>query len=376
MFAKLVICLALVGTCLCQLIPNNASAQGQQQSSSTSLVGTVTPTSAAAANGNQTGNASSAAAANQLINQAPVTQFFSQVLRGEVFGLRKCKKPKDCGLGLRCDSLLNLCVPLTTPILGDIEKPCSNDSECSGMHACQGGLCRFCGPKSCRSNLDCCAGSFAQPGKAGSFYECLNVEDQDKLSIARQLGRVPANFQPLPKAQGGQSLDDIVDSNELIQLGLPAQDNAFHGKRCWARCNVDTDCYHEKTPADVKQSLGCCNNVCTRKSACTVLSPAVIQQAQLLQQQRLQQQQAWNQQQALVQQQQHLQGQVHHQSQWGTGGHQQNVVPQQRPQSQQVQFQFAVPVAQAVVVPPPQPAPQSWQQAQQQQPSQAAINWG
>jgi len=361
MSIKITICF-LLAACLCQQVASQWSQDSTTQST----------TERFELFGAQPGsNSSSSNNASALVNQAPVSQFFAQVLNNQVIGLKKCKKPKDCGLGLRCDLLLNLCVPFNTPILSDIEKPCSNDSECSGMHACQGGLCRFCGPKSCRSNLDCCAGSFAEPGKPGQFYECLNIEDSDKLSLAKQLGRVPANFQPVPKSAGGKSLDDAfeVESSELIQLGLqPAAGgkNPFYGKRCWARCNVDNDCYHARTPAEVKQQVGCCNNVCSRRSTCTVLSPQVIQHAQQLQQQRIQQQQVWNQQQALL-------GQVHQghgrqpqqQSQWGAGGHQQ--YPQQpQPQQQVAAIYVQVPVA------PAKPAPQSWAEAQQQGPAAAA----
>lgn len=106
------------------------------------------------------------------------------------------------------------------------------------MHSCQNGFCRFCGPKSCRSNLDCCGGSFASAGQAGKFYECLNIEETEKLALAQQLGRVPQGFKPLAKVQGGKSPEDQlgVESEELLQLGPSAQgDVAMYGKRCWAR---------------------------------------------------------------------------------------------------------------------------------------------
>lgn len=308
---------------------------------------------------------------NNLANQAPVTQFLAQVLRGEMFGLKKCKKPKDCGLGLRCDMLMNLCVPLSTPILSDIEKTCSNDSECSGMHACQGGLCRFCGPKSCRGNQDCCLGSFASGGQSGKFFECLNIEDLENLAVAKQLGKVPQNYQPLPKSAGGKSEEYEVESDELMQLGwMPYRNNAFHGKRCWGRCNVDNDCYTSQTLANDKQQLGCCNGVCTKKSSCVSVPQNVVQQHQQMQQQKLQQQQMFNQQQsqmaaaqqlqALQQQaQQQLAGQAHSRpGQWGAGGHHLGQ-PIQSGWNAQPQ----------VVVASVQPIPATWEQAQQQKPS-------
>lgn len=243
--------------------------------------------------------------------QAPqlpaVVQFLGQVVRGQVLGLKKCKKPRDCGLGLRCDAMMNLCVPFNTPLLSDIEKPCMNQSECSPLHQCQFGFCRFCGPKMCRSNMDCCMGSM-QPGQPSHMYECLNLEHLEKQSIARQLGR-PVITHMMP---GGKSPEDAIESDELITLGISQHgDRAFYGKRCWHRCNNDNECYGAHTPEEVKAGVGCCNGVCTRKQSCVAVPQSAIQlqqQQQLLASQH--QQHLMQQQQAMLQQQQQLQMQV------------------------------------------------------------------
>ncbi|XP_055331885.1 uncharacterized protein LOC129583885 [Paramacrobiotus metropolitanus] len=351
MLSVLILCVALI----CG-VPQVASQFDSTTSSSTGFTAHVEFNPQG---GNQSG---SAAGSTNTSNYAPITQFFGQVLRNQVWGIHKCKKPKDCGLGLRCDLLLNLCVPFNTPIFTDIEKPCLNQSDCSPMHACQAGFCRFCGPKSCRNSMDCCAGSFATAEHHGTFFECLNIEDNEKLALAKQLGRVPANYQPLPKSAGGKSEEFGIESEELLQLGSTAQgDAAMYGKRCWQRCNVDNDCYFKSTPADIKQSLGCCNGVCTRRQSCVKASQQAIQQMQILQQQQQQQLLLHQQQQQVLQQQQHqLHGQQHaghahgqqqQQGGWGAHGHGQIQQP-----TLNVQVQF-------------QPRPNSWQEAQQQQPN-------
>jgi hypothetical protein len=248
---------------------------------------------------------------------APITKFFGQVARGEVLGMRKCKKLRDCGLGLRCDLLLNLCVPFNTPILSDIEKPCMNQSECSPLHACQAGFCRFCGPKSCRSSFDCCASSLAQAGQPGRVYQCVNLEDLEKQSMARQLGRPVLQQMP-----GGHSPEDAIESEELVGLGISNQgDVAFYGDRCWAVCNADADCYNQHTPEPIKKSTGCCNGVCSRRQSCVNVPQSAIH----LQQQQ-QQLAAQHQQQLFLQQQAQAAGgsrQAQAAGAWGSHGHSQ-----------------------------------------------------
>lgn len=134
-------------------------------------------------------------------------------------------------------------------------------------------------------------------------------------------------------------------------------------------CNADNDCYSSTMPSAVKQQYGCCNGVCTARSACTSVPQPVVQQYQQMQQQRMQQQMMWNQQQAQAsaaqqqqtwqqQAQQQLAGQTHSSGTWGAGGHH-LAQPVQSGWNAQPQ----------VVVGNVQPVPATWEQAQQQKPT-------
>lgn len=57
---------------------------------------------------------------------SPALQLLLQIQRNEIAGVSSCKRALDCGLGLRCDALLGLCVPASMPLIfHQGEKICS-----------------------------------------------------------------------------------------------------------------------------------------------------------------------------------------------------------------------------------------------------------
>jgi len=197
----------------------------------------------------------------------PIVEFFLKLIQGQSMGAMNCKTDRCCGDGLRCDMLLHLCVPLTTPVFRDTEKACTKETDCSPLHTCIMGSCRFCGPRSCRSNMDCCQG-----GPSNVTFECVNIKNYEEWTIARDLGRItPQMFEHMKPHKLSHHED--IDSDELESLGTGAWgDHVMHGKRCWERCIKDTDCALNGIPDKMwTDHWGCCNGFCTRKKACVTI---------------------------------------------------------------------------------------------------------
>jgi len=205
-----------------------------------------------------------------------IAEYFVKVVRGEMVGARRCKKNHDCGAGLRCNTFWNWCAPWDAPIdWQEFGNNCTSNSDCSDLYYCFTGRCRFAGPRPCKSNLEC------PTGFPNATYDCVDTEDLEKHSIVQQLGRtaaeIKADFKPHKKHEHHHDHELEIESEEVAQFGPTADgDHLTHGKRCWARCSFDTDCFTLRFPEFLlKDYIGCCNGYCTRKQSC-VSVPAVF----------------------------------------------------------------------------------------------------
>jgi hypothetical protein len=212
---------------------------------------------------------------NSTIFDSPLVQFFTKVVLNEVIGARYCNSDSDCGTGLACNNFFNLCAPPTTEIFNAFENAtCALDTQCSDLHFCLGGSCRFCGPTTCLTNLDCCSGL-----ASNLTFECVNLEHLEKHSLTIQLGR--------PMFQGSQNNhhhheDHSLESEEIETFGPTAQgDHMFHHKRCWARCAVDEDCIFSGFPLALQGTFNCCHGFCTRKDSCVSLPANFVAPVQI-----------------------------------------------------------------------------------------------
>jgi len=118
-----------------------------------------------------------------------------------------------------CDGMMRLCKPRDAPSFAFIAEDCTNDENCKPGYRCHASKCHFTGPKACDSEADCVRG-------------------------------LPAiNFQC-----------------KILQNSAP-------GKRCYAQCNADKDCYQCegdkcRVPQALQAHLGCCEGFCQKKMAC------------------------------------------------------------------------------------------------------------
>jgi len=203
-------------------------------------------------------------------NDAPVVNFFVKLINGEAIGAQHCKTDMCCGDGLKCDLLLRLCVPLDTPVFRDTEKACATDGDCSALHECRMGSCRFCGIRSCHSNLDCCEEGVQTA--TNLTRECVDLKHVEQWVLAKELGRITATSEARLKPHKLKKEEDI-DSDELQVMGQSAWgDHVLHGRHCWQKCNTDVDCILERIPENLwKKQWGCCNGYCTRRLSCVSL---------------------------------------------------------------------------------------------------------
>jgi len=199
-------------------------------------------------------------------NDAPVVNFFVKLINGQAIGAQHCKTDMCCGDGLKCDLLLRLCVPLDTPVFRDTEKACATDNDCSALHECRMGSCRFCGIRACHSNLDCCEEGVQTNGNLSR--ECVNLKNVEQWVLAKELGRITPNMKPHKLNK-----HEDLDSDELQVMGQGAWgDHVLHGRHCWQKCNNDADCILERIPENFwKKQWGCCNGYCTRRQSCVSL---------------------------------------------------------------------------------------------------------
>jgi len=190
-----------------------------------------------------------------------VVDYFIQVIRGEVFGARHCKKDHQCGAGMRCNTLFGWCAPWEAPNnWSEWGNNCTMNDDCGDLYYCLTGRCRFAGPQMCQTNMNCASGI------ANYTFDCVDTEDLEKHFLAKELGRnSELDLKPHKKHHEVE-----IESEELEKFGPTAEgDHLTHGKRCWARCNVDFDCWALRFPESVlKENFGCCNGYCTRKQSC------------------------------------------------------------------------------------------------------------
>ncbi|GAV08967.1 hypothetical protein RvY_18582 [Ramazzottius varieornatus] len=204
-----------------------------------------------------------------------VIEYFTQILRGDFVGARKCKKTKDCGTGLKCDMLLHWCVPLDSPAARETENACTKHEDCSEWYHCWNGACHFSGPRHCKTNADC------MPGFPGLSWDCVDTKDLEKAWIKQQLlnrTTVVAELKPErnrdPRKNKDKHHDDHsgeLGSTEWNAMGLPEGDFLTHGHRCWARCTDDKGCMSIRYPSGLftndTDTFGCFFNYCIRRNS-------------------------------------------------------------------------------------------------------------
>jgi hypothetical protein len=118
-------------------------------------------------------------------------------------------------------------------------KNCTMDSDCGDLYYCLMEKCRFVGPRTCKSTLDCATGI------SNVTFDCIDTEDLEKRAIVQQLGRSRVSPSKVDlKARKSNSKQKRhsdhhemeIESEEIAKFGPTAEgDHLTHGKRCWAR---------------------------------------------------------------------------------------------------------------------------------------------